>query len=99
MYVVRWVAKAKRGHVQDVINYFKGLRDNNPNLDGKVVRIYANIFGENDIVCSEVEFADMESAAKFVDFTESDEAQAQRLEGDWYDMTTGLVLQMWKVID
>lgn len=98
MYVVRWVAKVKRGYAQNVINFNKGVRDGD-HFGGKVVRIYANVFGDNDIVCTEVEFPDIQSAAKAVEFVESGETQAKVTAGSWYDISAGMVVEMWKVIE
>ena len=95
MYVIRGKAKAKRGHAQALINHFRNAKIEN----GKITRIYANIFGDNDIVAVELEFDDIESAARHMEWIESEETQKEVTGTGWYDMTQGNAVELWKVID
>ncbi len=96
MYVIRWNAKIKRGRMQDAIEFFKG---GEPEAEGFIKRrLYANVFGDNDILAGEVEFDSIEAAARFVEWVEGD-AQKEITEKGWYDISAGNVVELWKIID
>jgi hypothetical protein len=81
--------------MQDAIAFFKeGLAD-----FGSGSRLYTNVFGDNDILAAELEFDDIEAAARFVAEIEGDESQSDITARGWYDISAGNVVELWKIVD
>ncbi len=96
MYIIRGTARAKRGHSSKVVRM---LKENIKSLDANVnSRIYIAVFGDHDLVAAEVEFDTMQAATAFQEKIFVDSWEAELTEGGWYDVTTGNVIELWKVV-
>jgi hypothetical protein len=91
MYVIRWNAKINRGRMPDAIQFIK-------NSTPSPTRLYANVFGDNDLLAFEAEFEGIEAAAKFIEWVDGDAQKEIKARG-WYEMSAGNIVELWKVVD
>ncbi|MEM7118896.1 MAG: hypothetical protein AAF614_41145 [Chloroflexota bacterium] len=96
-YVLRWNPKAARGRWHELVEVLKNQRDSLG--EGTVARIYTNVFGDADQIIAEIEFPDIESAAKAYEATFDDEQEAQLRESGWYDIVASQRVEIWKLVD
>ena len=96
-YVLRWNPKAARGRANELVDMLKSQRDSLG--EGTVARIYTNVFGDADQLIAEIEFPDIESAAKAYEATLDDEVDAQLKESGWYDIVASQRVEIWKLVD
>jgi len=94
MYIVRYNAKIKRGRMQNAIAFAKRQQGQ---LENQNSRIAVNVFGDNDMIAMELEFDDIEAAARHVEYNES-EGQADIIDQGWYDISAGNVVELWQVV-
>ena len=96
MYIIRGAARAKRGHTGDVIRI---LKENVKSLDSDLnIRILINVFGDSDLVVGELAFETMQEATASMEKGFDDTWETVITEGGWFDVTTGNVIEMWKVV-
>ena len=96
MYITRGTARVKRGHTNDVVSM---LKENIKSLDADLTfRIYINVFGDQDLVAAELEFDTMQAATTLQEKIFVDSWEAKLIEGGWFDLTIGNVIELWKVV-